>query len=57
MTWWQDLLAAAGIIGAVLACVWCYRKAPVIEKGLNLPVKVAVAAASLVVVIGTVSLA
>lgn len=57
MTWWQIILAAAGIIGAVLACVWCYRKAPVIEKGLNLPVKVAVAAASLVVVIGTVSLA
>ena len=54
MTWWQIILAAAGIIGAVLACVWCYRKAPVIEKGLNLPVKVAVAAASLVVVIGTV---
>ena len=42
MTWWQIILAAAGIIGAVLACVWCYRKAPVIEKGLNLPVKVAV---------------
>ena len=57
MTWWQIILAAAGIIGAVLACVWCYRKAPVIENGLNLPVKVAVAAASLVVVIGTVSLA
>ncbi|RHQ18568.1 alkaline phosphatase family protein [Lachnospiraceae bacterium AM48-27BH] len=57
MTWWQIILAAAGIIGAVLACVWCYRKAPVIEEGLNLPVKVAVAAASLVVVIGTVSLA
>ena len=57
MTWWQIILAAAGIIGAVLACVWCYRKAPVIEKGLNLPVKVAVAAASLVVVIETVSLA
>ena len=57
MTWWQIILAVAGIIGAVLACVWCYRKAPVIEKGLNLPVKVAVAAASLVVVIGTVSLA
>ena len=57
MTWWQIILAAAGTIGAVLACVWCYRKAPVIEKGLNLPVKVAVAAASLVVVIGTVSLA
>ena len=57
MTWWQIILAAAGIIGAVLACVWCYRKAPVIEKGLNLPVKVAVAATSLVVVIGTVSLA
>ena len=57
MTWWQIILAAAGIIGAVLACVWCYRKAPVIEEGLNLPVKVAVAAASLVLVIGTVSLA
>ena len=35
MTWWQIILAAAGIIGAVLACVWCYRKAPLIEKGLN----------------------
>ena len=57
MTWWQIILAAAGIIGAVLACVWCYQKAPVIEEGLNLPVKVAVAAASLVLVIGTVSLA
>lgn len=57
MTWWQIILAAAGIIGAVLACVWCYRKAPVIEEGLNLPVKAAVAAASLVTVIGTVSLA
>lgn len=57
MTWWQIILAVAGIIGAVLACVWCYRKAPVIEEGLNLPVKVAVAAASLVLVIGTVSLA
>ena len=57
MTWWQIILAAAGTIGAVLACVWCYRKAQGIEKGLNLPVKVAVAAASLVVVIGTVSLA
>lgn len=57
MTWWQIILAAAGIIGAVLACVWCYRKAPVIEEDLNLPVKAAVAAASLVTVIGTVSLA
>lgn len=57
MTWWQIILAAAGIIGAVLACVWCYRKAPVIEEGLNLPVKAAVAVISLVTVIGTVSLA
>lgn len=57
MTWWQIILAAAGIIGAVLACAWCYRKAPVIEEGLNLPVKAAVAVISLVTVIGTVSLA
>ena len=57
MTWWQIILAAAGIIGAVLACVWCYRRAPVIEEGLNLPVKAAVAVSSLVIVIGTVSLA
>lgn len=57
MTWWQIILASAGIIGAVLACVWCYRKAPVIEEGLNLPVKAAVAVSSLVIVIGTVSLA
>ena len=57
MTWWQIILSVVGILLAVLACVWCYRKAPVVKETLGLPAKAAVAAASLVIVIGSVSLA
>ena len=32
MTWWQIILAVVGILLAVVACVWCYRKAPVVKE-------------------------
>lgn len=57
MTWWQIILAVVGILLAVVACVWCYRKAPVVKETLGLPAKAAVAVTSLVIVIGSVSLA
>jgi len=53
MSVFQMILAAIGIVLAVLACIWCYRKAPVDQKKVSWPLGLLTVAVSAGVVWGS----